>query len=356
MQSIENALLSCDSTDMAERMAGHYRRMRLLRPDGTWASALLARNGPEWLPGAVSAEELKNFVGKMLDLQMLNPFFRAFLERTSGRRFPQLEAALRAEGHRAIPDALALAMALDRLTCACRRDFRIWAECRRMLKQGLRQTGAWREGGLFLRIKLASIYPVVSYSIRAHERPPEALGADSCSRWLQVNILEAVCMDLCGGWRSNAQAGWILVRHKPGRKTPDPATGNGPNRWSADGQAICLHPPLPREWADLYQIWNMAFISHWHELPYLLAPLSIPQVAGYAAAPEAYMYSRVVALHLFLSWLLMGRAENKETQLCRLPWNDPALTRILGDCARESALQYRELVRQARLSRPGLRS
>ena len=352
LQSIAENHPPQNAVENAERMAGHYRRMRLLHPDGTWVSPLLARLGTELLPQAVSTAEIHAFLRKMLDLQLLNPFFAAVLEQSMAQRFPQLEQAVRTEGRSVIPDAVALAMALDRLTRACRRDSRIWAECRHLLKRALHQTGAWRKASFFLRIKAASVDPVAYFCIRAHDRPPEALGLDSGSRWLQVNILQAVWVDFCSGYRANAAAGWILARHKPGRRTPDPATGAGPNGWSPDGQAICLHPPFPKEWADLYQIWNMAFVSQMPEFPYVAATLLIPEVAGYAAAPAAYMYSRVIALNLFLAWLLMDRAAQAETRPRHLPWNDPVLTHCWGACARASSRQYRALVRQARPAPP----
>ena len=350
LHTLADFILSASPEGLAERLAAHYRKWRLMLPDGSWASPLLARLGPELLPAAVPPDDVRVFLRNALDLLLRNPLFADFLEQALSRRFPQLETAAQAEGRRVLPDVLALALALDRLTRACRRNFRVWAECRRLLNRALRQSRAWRKTSLFLRAKAASVDPVAFFCIRAHDRPPQALGPDSGSRWLQVNILEAVLVDLCEGFRDNARAGWILARHKPGRRTPDPATGAGPNTWSADAQAICLHPPLPQAWADLYQLWNMAFVSQLPESPYALAKLLVPAVAHYADAPEAYMYSRVIALHLFLAWMAMDRAESPDARLRHLPWNDPGLTRLWGACARAAALRYRDLVRCASAS------
>ena len=337
--------------DLAERMAAHFRKWRLLRPDGSWASPLLAQLGPELLPASVPPDDARAFLRRALDLLLLNPFFADFLEQALACRFPLLENTTRTEGARVLPDALALALALDRLTRACRRDFRVWAECRLLLNRVLHQSGALRKASLFLRVKAVSVDPVAYFCIRAHQRPPHALGRSSGSRILQMNILEAVFVDLCEGFRDNAHAGWILARHKPGRRSPDPASGAGPNAWSPDEQAICLRPPFPKEWADLYQIWNMAFVSQMPEFPYVATPLMVPAVADYATAPDAYMYSRVIALHLFLAWLIFDRAESPNHRPRRQPWNDPSLSRLWGACARQSALRYRVLVRNARMGR-----
>ena len=352
LQTISRFVLSASPDVLAERLAAHYRKWRLLLPDGSWASPLLARLAPELLPPSIPPEEVRNFIQRSLDLLLPNPFFSDFLDQALSRRFPRLETAAQTEGSRVLPDALALAMALDRLTRACRRDFRVWADCRLLLNRALRLSSARRNASLFLRAKAASVDPVAYFCIRAHDRPPHALGLDSGSRWLQLNILEAVLVDLREGFRDNARAGWILALHKPGRRTPDPATGAGPNSWSPDAQAICLHPPLPKARADLYQLWNLAFVSQLPEFPYAAAPLLIPAVANYSDAPEAYMYSRVVALHLFLAWMLMDRADSPDARPRRLPWNDPGLTRLWGACARAAALQYRDLVRAARRQPP----
>ena len=351
LQPIESFFLSDPRANLAERMAAHYRKWRLLLPDGSWSSPLLAQIGPELLPPAVSADDALAFLRRALDVLLINPCFSEFLEQALARPFPLLENAARAEGSRVLPDALALAMALDRLTSSCRRDFRVWAECRRLLRRALRQSGALRKASLFLRVKAASVDPVAYFCIRAHLRPPQALGRSSGSRMLQANILEAVIVDLFEGFRDNARAGWILALHKTGRPSPNPATGAGPNSWSPDAQAICLRPPFPREWANLYQIWNMAFVSQMPEFPYVASTLMAPAVADYAATPEAFMYSRVAALHLFLAWLLLDRAESPDARPRRLPWNDPGLTRLWGACALDAALRYRDLVRNAR-SRP----
>jgi len=54
---------------------------------------------------------------------------------------------------------------------------------------------------------------------------------------------------------------------------------------------------LPRRWADLYTTWNLAFVSHYGDFPYLMTKLLIPQVNGYQDSPEEYIYNRLLALY-----------------------------------------------------------
>ena len=75
-------------------------------------------------------------------------------------------------------------------------------------------------------------------------------------------------------------------------QSEDIRTGAGPTRFSEDGQRIEFRPPLPRQWADLYQTWNMAFISKYPDFPFFMAKLLIPSVSGYQGRPENYLYPR----------------------------------------------------------------
>jgi hypothetical protein len=340
---------SPDATEIPRRMADHYRTLHLLQPDGRWVYPLPEDHEKQLLPVAVTESDCHEFIRNMLDCSLQNPFFEKFLEQAVTRRFPVLEHRLHTEGNTVLPDALAFAMVLERLTRRCYDDFRFLEECRTVIGQALHHTGAFKRSPLFYRIKLRSIDPVVYFLIRAHKRPPEKLGNGSGSRWLQVNILEAVFSDMLMGLSDNARAGWILARHKAGRRNEDPRTGAGSNYWSADRKAICLRHPFHKSWVDLYQIWNMAFVSKMDDLPYVITKLLIPGVSAYAGHPGAYMYSRIIALYLYMAFFCLDRNRRLNLNIPLLQWYDPSLTRFWGACAGEAATEYNALVYPSRV-------
>lgn len=343
-ETLQRRILTCldpfDEPGMVNRMAGHYRTLHLLEAGGKWVSPLLGSRSEELLPGAVTIDECNRFVQQMMDFSLRNPYFASFLERAINMRFPKLESGFRAEGAIVIPDALAFAMTLDRITRVCCDDYRILEVCYHITKRTLRQTSAFRRVPFFYRIKMNSIDPVIYFTIQAHKRPPEKLNKGSASLVLQINILEAVFSDILMGLSDNARAGWVLTLHKSGHRVTDPFTGAGPNHWSPDGKAICLRHPFQTSWNDLYQIWNMAFVSKLYDLPFVISKLLIPEVSDYAAEPGRYMYKRIIALYLYMAWCFFDRSHRSTLHLPLMDWSDPDLTRFWGACAREAAREY----------------
>ncbi|MGB5375846.1 MAG: hypothetical protein WBN15_18855 [Polyangiales bacterium] len=103
-----------------------------------------------------------------------------------------------------------------------------------------------------------------------------------------MNIIEAMFEDVRLGHRDNAASAWPLVKDRPGSWAREAKTGEVAARWSDDGKAISLSFALPRRWADLYATWNLAFVSHYGDFPYLMTKLLIPQVNGYQNSPQEY--------------------------------------------------------------------
>lgn len=340
LQQILSCLDPYDETEMARRMAGHYQTLHLLDAGGNWASPLLESRSKELLPDAVTFSECNRFLQQMMELSLRNPFFASFLEQALSKRFPVLEEKFCAEGSTVIPDALAFALVLDRLTRVCCDDFRILEACHAITMTGLRNTGAYRMAPFFYRIKLRTVASSVTFVIQAQQQPQENLKHNWGSRWLRLNILEAVFSDLLMGFFDNARAGRILAVQKTGRKRPDSLTGAGPCCWSADGKTVCLGQPFVKSWDDLYQIWNMAFLSKMGDLPYIISKLLIPEVSGYADHPGSFMHKRLIALYLYMAWLFFDSSHRLSHHLPMVNWYDPALTRFWGSCAREAAREY----------------
>ena len=332
---------------MARRMAGHYQTLHLLDSGGQWASPLLESRSKELLPDAVTFSEGNRFLQQMMELSLRNPFFASFLDQAVTMRFPVLEEKFRTEGANVIPGALAFAMALDRLTRVCGDDFRILEACHNITMTALQNRGAFRMAPFFYRIKMRTVASSVTFVIQVQRKPLEKLKHNLGSRWLRLNILEAVFSDLLMGFFNNAKAGWVLAAHKTGQKKRDPCTGAAPCYWSSDGKTICLAQPFVKSWDDLYQIWNMAFLSKLDDLPFIISKLLIPEVSGYADRPGSFMHKRLIALYLYMVWLFSDRSYRLTHHLTMMNWYDPALTRFWGSCAREAAREYALSVKTA---------
>jgi len=221
-----------------------------------------------------------------MKFSLRNPFFESFLNRAVTMQFPVLEEKFHAEGPTVIPDALAFAITLDPLARVCSDDFRILEVCHNITMTALRNTGALRKVPFFYRIKMRTVASSVTFIIQTHRQSHEKLKHNCGSRWLRLNILEAVFSDLLMGFFNNAKAGMVLASQKTGQKRPYPRTGAAPCYWSSDGKTICLAQPFVKSWDDLYQIWNMAFLSKMGDLPFIISKLLIPEVSGYSDHPR----------------------------------------------------------------------
>lgn len=347
---VTNKLTWSGDQEMVDRMANHYRVWQLLRDNRTWASPLVESYAFTLLPESVSLSDCHAFINRMMDLFLRNPFLVRFLDKASGKAFPVLRHRLQTEGCEVITDALAFAMALERLTRACYQDALFFEECIRILRERSKKQKSWNAIPLFYQIKAISLEPVIRSMIGAHKRPPEKLGKSSGSRALQINILEATFSDWLMGLNDNAMTGWVLAIHKAGKHRVDPATGAGPNFWEESRKAFGIRPPLPEKWVDLYQAWNMAFVSKMYDFPYIIAKLLIPQVADYSGHPETYMYNRVIALYLYMSYFSFDTADPERRRLIRMRWDDEQLTRLWGKINRDCGREYVLSVRQAKRS------
>ena len=95
---------------------------------------------------------------------------------------------------------------------------------------------------------------------------------------LPINIMEAIYEDQRLGFRDNAKASWSLSLNHPERKAHTEKQAH----WDDKKQKILVTMPDPWAWADFYHTWNMAFVSHYTNFPYLLTKLAIPAVADYS--------------------------------------------------------------------------
>jgi hypothetical protein len=336
---MKSALQDWSALKTKELMMTHYITFRIMNEHGEWMSQKLKEHERTLLPDDLDEQAVFSFVDDMKDNARANPYLLEFLGRAWGMRFEVLQQRVKEEGEKVFREVITLALALERLTSVMAEDVsvlrsvkEIWWKAR--FTSNVQQYLTW-----FEKAKIASIEgPIIEKFLEFHAGkaiPKEFM------RWtLSVNIMEAVAQDLVVGNRDNSYAGWILTHHQVGGKIRNERTGQGPAHWSVDKKAICLSPPLPLEWADLYQTWNLAFCAQFPTFPYVITKLLIPCVSAYRIVPEAYLYCRVLALFAYLNYAFLWRADRYVNGLGGPRWGDKTLQKFWGAVNAESARGY----------------
>jgi len=344
---IKAALNGFDMQRMHDQMRTHYKTFQLLNDIGKWTIPALQKISSELLPGHLDENAAKNFVDQMAALAEKNPYLIDFLEKVKNEKFESLHKKISIEGPETFPDLLAFAMVLERLTLALYNDPGLALDCIEYFRKKRLHPGAFRYRSFFHKLKLNSIErPFHKKTLQRAQTgtvPPDSF------RWsLPVNIFEACVTDLLNGNKNNSRASWPLIVNRPGNRKDDPKTGAGPSRWSEDKKAVSLHMPLPKEWADLYQTWNMAFVIQFPFYLYILPKLFIPQVANYQEKPSEYIHNRVLALYLTLNYYGFRTAISQKNNMSEPDWTDKKLTELWGRSNLESAVKYKKAVFESR--------
>ncbi|CAD7924305.1 unnamed protein product, partial [Amoebophrya sp. A120] len=131
---------------------------------------------------------------------------------------------------------------------------------------------------------------------------------------LRVNILEAVLEDIRLGFPENADAGRAMTV-VPSKKIS-----------------------TSKAHKDLYETWNLAFVSHYAESPYFYAKLLAPAVT--CALPEEYLFHRSMALFLHIYGVLYSRVARQAGTTpvyATTDWNNAALTQRWGEVNKATA-------------------
>jgi hypothetical protein len=342
---VKMALDGFDEEKMYHQMVSHYRILRLIDDKGQWQLPALQALSSDLLPKDFGERSSKAFVDEIVHLAAMNPYFMNFMSAVENETFESVSDKTRIKGMSIFQDIVAFAIVLERLTIAMYNDLKLVLDLIEYFKELRGKPGVFKRGNVFHKIKLQSI-----------ERPLQRRSLDGCQTGflsptafrltLPVNISEACLLDYFKGHRSNAKAGWPLIINRPGAAFDDPKTGAGPTRWSPNKNAISLHMPLAKEWADLYQTWNMAFVVQFPFYPYLITKLFIPQVARYQDTPNEYIHNRVLALYLALNYSGFRFAIDRKDGKPEFDWRDKRLTHLWGKSNLESAQLYKRALQK----------
>ena len=329
-----------------------YRSLGLMNAEGAFTVKPL--DGKKLL----DTFDAGQFIDQMTTCANQNPYLSVFIEEM-GKKPPAYVKDWSQEPKRHVAiAAVVYAKALDRLTRLLGQEASTLAAVREHYKRQWREPAfakAYADAAsplrdktnLFLEAKLQSVIPAVRDFVRFITGAAQISPSDG--RFLiPLNISEAVAVDFVAGNGDNAKTGIVLAENPPGQ-APDTKTQTGPSRLSKDKKAIEYQPPLPGQWADLYQSWNMAFVSQAEASPFLFAKLFTPAVACYEAQPSQYLYNRAIALYLHMHFTMMRVVDTLHPELGKkagrppvlaVNWVDPAMTARWGAINLASARQY----------------
>ncbi len=337
---INECLNGIDSESMFQLMVKHYQIFQLLDNQMNWVHPQLQKKSDELLGKNWTENRTKSFVWEMTELAQKNEYLVNFLEQVGSERFETLTEKFKEEGTYVIPDLLAFAIVLERLSIQMAQDPEFIILLTNIFRERKNKAQVFRHPSFFHKVKLLSIEAGLLKKLEMHKTgvvPPGAF------RWLlPLNILEAYLFDFLKGNKDNAKACLPLVVNRAGAAKEDPLTGAGPSIWSEDKKTIRIRMSLPKEWANLYQTWNMAFVSQYPSFLYLLPKLIIPQVANYHNKPTEFIENRVLALYLTLlytGFLNPAKERNNEPVY---NWSDKKLTTLWGKANLVSANLYKK--------------
>ncbi len=336
---IERSVAHLDAARTHDALAAHLRTLRLRDPDGRWVANELEARASFLLPGDVDGTELGAFARRVADGVQQNPYLVHAIDAMAAAALPARTDMFHSEVDNVLADVATWALALDRLTAAMHEDWRVLAACRDAWKAARAREPLRRHASAFERAKVASLDVAFGYTLAFHQGRPIP---PRYARWmLPLNIVEAILDDVRKGHADNARSALPLVAAAPGTRRHDAATGAGPTGWSDDQRAILYRMPLPRQWADLYGTWNLAFVAGFPDMAYLIPKLIIPQVAQYQSTPEAYIYKRSLALYAAAHFVLFRRLDRaSDVVTSDVRWVEAELLRRWGAANLESARSY----------------
>ncbi len=341
-ERIKEAIAGLRRDHIAELIRQHLIQFRLMDGAGGWQAEELAALS-DWLLGEdLGTADARELVDEAARCAGANPYLIEFLNRAKGEAFDHLYRKVQTEGTTVLPSVVTYGLVLERLTQAMRNDWRIISACREIWLSAREAEGMKSHWTVFEHAKVLSIDVTVDRVLGFHESG--SVAPEFTRVLLPVNIIEAMFEDIRLGNRDNAASAWPLVKDRPGSRASDAKAGDVAARWSEDRKAILLGFALPRRWADLYTTWNLAFVSHYGDFPYLMTKLLIPQVNGYRDSPEEYIYNRLLALYCQLHYTGFGRIDLARLGRDAIDWHDEALTKLWSRVNRESAEEYSKAV------------
>jgi len=338
--AVKEKISRATADDFYELMEQHYTKLGLLDEDGNWAIAKMGEQSDFLLPELLTVDDIYSFIDDIVDSVNNNPYMLNFIENANIEDYAVLMQKFESEGSRILPDVVAYAEVLERLTKVLYEDHTLLEDLVQHFQELKARIKISKYFSFFENAKLISVeIPIKNYRKYFEDSNVPRVNPRIT---LPLNIMEATLVDFFAGRNDNAYAGWVLAEHKSGNKY-DPNTGADIPRISSDGKAVEYNMPFPKNWADLYATWNMAFVSTYKDFPYFYTKLLIPQVNNYSEKPNQYIYNRAIALYVHIHHVGVTRKELQDAGFESINWLDENLIRDWGKYNRMSATEYQYL-------------
>ena len=194
---------------------GHLVAIGLISNHEKWAHPKLSGAvGHFLLPTNVTRQDFTSLVEKMSANIAKNPYLSEAIEELKQREYPKLQHKLATEGAVVIPDALALAWVIERLTVAITKDWTVFKVCHDVWKRHNNVQKIFHafepDRQVFGTAKVLSLIQVFDRALGMLEaqRVDPTFGNNE----LVLNILEAVREDERVGFTDNASVGETLAK------------------------------------------------------------------------------------------------------------------------------------------------
>jgi hypothetical protein len=343
---IKNAVSDMSSEEIMNRLELQYIKIHFMDQSGNWTTPEIEEISHKLLPKIVTVDDVNYFIDEIAFNLEQNPYLMLFLDNAINGSYPILFEKLKTEGPEILKDVVTWAMVLENINRAnlesphflsFAADY--WTAERNRVGVSIRDTGV----GAYIKMKSVEI----PLNKAIDDLVTGDLDPNIWKGWLPFNIWEAVMVDTFSGRGDNAAAGWHLIRNSPAAPVNE-NLGTGPATITEDGNRLEIRMALPRQWADLYQVWNMAFIAHIDIFPYWIVKLMIPSVTEYQDIPEEYIYRRAVALYTTEQYLFLGGKLYPDSGSETIDWADMGLVKEWGKVNKIVGNEYQEDVNDAR--------
>ena len=326
-------------------MQHHLVQFRLMDESGAWQAPQLSAISERLWPSNIDLAAADAFVDQVAAAAADNPYLLNFLDQAVKLNFPNLSAKFASEGKTVIPDVIAYGIVLQQLTKAMYDDWTLIPVLEGIWKRARKDDDVSQYMELFDFAKLTTVEDPINHFVSYHQSG--VVPGSFLHTILPVNILEAIMVDIHEGHTDNARAGWYLMINRPGSPTCNIATEACPTDWAPNHKGIELGMPLPRQWAELYAVWNLSFVTRYGHFPYVFCKLLIPQVNNFKDSPKEYIYNRALALYAHLNYAYIGRADDAKAGKKEIEWRDESLTRLFGKVNLQSGRNYQDTLEKA---------
>lgn len=343
---IKIALFQKTKNELHNAIKDQFKLVRIMKDDGTWIDPALTKISHNLIPSEEDTlKKCSDFIDAVAAAAKNNPYLLAAIDNLDEKQLEVLRQKANRNGIGMVQYVIPYAMALNSLTDAFVRDVDLLD---RIDKQWSKEKKPYK-----IR-KFLNLFGTIKYYTLNHlskiKKPIkiQKVSSNSNHNYLNFNIIEAVIADLYSDNTANAKAGCALVQRPVGSKS-NHCTGAGPvSIGTKRGYDILeFRPHLPKQWADLYAVWNLAFCSISDQFPLLIAKLLIPSVNDYTSNPEGYIFHRVYALYLYFQFAIFRRIDGEEPAFLK-EWHVPDITRAFGQANATSAQDYKKQVKASR--------